>query len=374
MPKPAIAFPGIQILILVLAGCGGSNQGTACSSSAATTCNCGPCPVRSVSYVYATGLNGQVAAFPVDAATGALGTPSTSPGPSPSLGIAAINHTFLYASESEASGSIDAWTIDQNTGKLNFVAGSPFTLGAFALPAGMAVTTNIGPFLYVADVDKIDAFAAGSTGILSALPGSPFAAGINLYLAIDPRDRFLFSANDGPPASVLGFSIDPSTGALTPVPGASFPVTSNQTGPMQLSQIVVDVGGQFVYVALTFSNEVVAFSIASNGSLTPVPGSPFAAGTNPISMTTVKNFLYVSNDMGISGFGIDGSNGGLTPLAGSPFAIHAAPITTDPGGNYLYGSAAAGMLSFRIDPSTGALVQIGSTAPSQMATVLAYVE
>jgi 6-phosphogluconolactonase len=374
MPKPAVAIPFILILILVLAGCGSSSHSTLCPSSASATCTCGPCPVQSVSYVYASGLNGQVAAYPVDAATGALGTPSTTSGPSASFGIATINNTFLYASDSESSGSIDAWTIDQSTGELSSIAGSPFALGAFALPTGLAATDNVGPFLYVADVAKIDAFEAGTMGMLSAVPGSPFAAGINLYLALDPQDRFLFAANDGPPASVLGFSIDQSTGALTPVPGASFPITSNQTSPMQLGQVAVDASGKFVYVVLTFSNEVLAFSIASNGALTPVPGSPFAAGITPLSMTTTKNFVYVSNAAGISGFSIDGSSGVLTPLAGSPFAIHATPIITDTGASYLYGSSAAGMLSFRIDPSTGALTQIGSTTPFTKATVLAYVQ
>lgn len=149
MPKPASAVSFMLILTLALAGCGSSSHAALCPSSASATCTCGPCPVQSVSYVYATGLNGQVAAFPVDAATGALDTPSTTSGPSASLGIAAINNSFLYASESELSGSIDAWTIDQNTGKLSSVAGSPFTLGAFAQPAGLAAADNVGPFLYV---------------------------------------------------------------------------------------------------------------------------------------------------------------------------------------------------------------------------------
>lgn len=374
MLKPAVALPLILFLSLVLAGCGSSSHGVVCPSSAATTCNCGPCPVQSLSYVYATGLNGQVAAFPVDPTTGALGTPSTSAGPSASLGIAAINKTFLYASESDVNGPIDAWTIDQNTGKLSPVAGSPFTLEAFAMPTGLAGTSSVGPFLYVADVAKVDAFEVGSTGMLSLVPGSPFAAGINLYLAIDPSDHFLFAANDGPPASILGFSIDPGTGVLTPVPGGSFPVSSNQTSPMQLGQIVVDATGKFVYVPLTFSNEVGAFTIAADGALTAVPGSPFAAGTTPVSMATVKNFLYVSNALGISGFSIDGSNGTLTPLAGSPFPIHVGPLTTDSSGTYLYASSAANMLSYRIDPSTGTLTQIGSTTPVTKATVLAYVQ
>ena len=105
-----------------------------------------------------------------------------------------------------------------------------------------------------------------------------------------------------------------------------------------------------------------------------MPGSPFAAGTTPVSMTTAKNFLYVANALGISGYSINAGTGVLTPLAGSPFAIHATPITANSSGTYLYGSAVAGMLSFRIDPSTGALTQIGSTAPFTESTVLAYVQ
>lgn len=373
MRKAAVALSFV-ILLVVLTDCGSSSRGMVCPATASPNCTCGPCPVQSVSYVYASGVNGEVAAFPVDAETGALGSPSTTSGPSKSLGIAGINNTFVYASESESNGSIDGWTIDAATGKLTSVADSPFILGSFALPTALAATNKVGPFLYVADVAKIDAFQVGSTGMLSAVPSSPVAAGIDLYVALDPRDKFLFAANDGPPASVLGFSIDPSTGVLTPVPGASFPVTPNDTSPMQLGQIVVDTTGKFVYVPLVFSNEVVAFSITSSGALTPVSGSPFAAGITPLSMTVAKNFLYVSNAAGISGFSIDQSSGVLTPLAGSPFGIHAAPLTSDSSGNYLYGSALSGMLSFRIDASTGALTPIGSTAPFARATALTYAQ
>jgi hypothetical protein len=39
---------------------------------------------------------------------------------------------------------------------------------------------------------------------------------------------------------------------------------------------------QFAYVANEGSNNVSAYSIASNGALTPVPRSPFAAGSEPL--------------------------------------------------------------------------------------------
>jgi DNA-binding beta-propeller fold protein YncE len=80
--------------------------------------------------------------------------------------------------------------------------------------------------------------------------------------------------------------------------------------------------GQFAYVANFESNNVSAYSIdGSNGTLTPIPGSPFAAGSNPISVAVdpTGKFAYVANFVG-SAYSI-GSNGALTPIPGSPFAV-----------------------------------------------------
>jgi hypothetical protein len=41
-------------------------------------------------------------------------------------------------------------------------------------------------------------------------------------------------------------------------------------------------------VANFYSNNVSAYSIGSNGALTPVPGSPFGARVNPISVATTR--------------------------------------------------------------------------------------
>jgi 6-phosphogluconolactonase len=75
-----------------------------------------------------------------------------------------------------------------------------------------------------------------------------------------------------------------------------------------------------------------------------VPGSPFPAGNNPISLATVNNFLYVSNfkDGTISGYSINPINGALTALAGSPFAIHGGPLVASPLGGFLYTTGPGG--------------------------------
>jgi hypothetical protein len=47
--------------------------------------------------------------------------------------------------------------------------------------------------------------------------------------------------------------------------------------------VAVDPTGKFAYLANLLS-DVSAYSIGSNGALTPVPGSPFAAGAFPFSV------------------------------------------------------------------------------------------
>jgi 6-phosphogluconolactonase len=90
---------------------------------------------------------------------------------------------------------------------------------------------------------------------------------------------------------------------------------------------------QFVYVA-NFSGNVSAYSISSNvsshGALIPVPGSPFAAGNEPVSVAVdpTGKFAYVANDgnnVNVSAFSI-GANGALMlNVPGSPFAAGITP-------------------------------------------------
>jgi 6-phosphogluconolactonase len=366
------------LAVLALGGCG-TNGTKVCPLAGC----CGPasdaCAVPQ--YLYALGLNGQISAFPINGSTGAPGSPTSNSGPANSLGMAALNNQFLYASNPQlgllgTSGSIDAWSINLGTGALTTVQGSPFSLGPLSLGAGLAAN---GPakVLYVGDAGRIDALKAAANGALSTVIGSPFPAGTNLYLTVDPQNRFLFASDDTPPGNVLAFTIDPSTGALTTVAGSPFATIPGSVGNTQPGAIVVDSSGSFVFTALTATNQIAAFKItASSGALTPVLGSPFPSGTHPIALATANSFLYVSNaqDGTISGYTIDPTTGVLTSLAASPFAIYAGPLAVAPYGAYLYMTGPGGLLAFRIDPQSGALTQIGSPIPYAGATVLTFVQ
>ena len=87
---------------------------------------------------------------------------------------------------------------------------------------------------------------------------------------------------------------------------------------------------QFVYVANLADNTVSACSIDhKTGTLTPVPGSPFATGIGPVSVAVDPRaeFAYVANGDSntVSAYSIDRKTGALTPVAGSPFAPGGVP-------------------------------------------------
>jgi len=220
------------------------------------------------------------------------------------------------------------------------------------------------------------------------LPGSPYPAGVApsqmdfaangdtgvFYLYVsDPGD-----ANGG----VLAYSLD-MTGALTPVPGSPFPTLPNAQPSVvrygTFYQSSVGPGGSFLFVSLTALGKVAVFSIdTSTGILTPVPGSPFPAGNGPGALVEDDfNHLYVVNgvDHTVCAFNV-GSNGVLTAIA-SP-----VPAGTANGGmayypwNQLYvaDTASSAIVTFNLDPSTGALTAAGppfavSSPPLQLAYV-----
>jgi DNA-binding beta-propeller fold protein YncE len=101
----------------------------------------------------------------------------------------------------------------------------------------------------------------------------------------------------------------------------------------------------FAYVANSGSDNVSAYTInATTGALSEVAGSPFAAEIGPesISVHPSGKFAYVANfgsanvSGSVSAYTIDASTGTLSEIAGSPFAAGTLPvsITVDPSGRF----------------------------------------
>jgi len=179
--------------------------------------------------------------------------------------------------------------------------------------------------------------------------------------------RFVFAAEFST-GKVAGFNVNPTNGELTPTGQA--PVWAHW-GPVQ---VVSDKGGFRLYVANQGSQDLSVYFInRSNGYLTPVPGSPFAmggTGTN-VAIAPSGKFVYATTDSshggsdGVSGFEAQ-SDGSLTPVPGSPFYAETGPdsIVVDPSGRYVYVgheiSATDGynIDAFSIDGNTGSLTPV----------------
>jgi 6-phosphogluconolactonase len=157
-------------------------------------------------------------------------------------------------------------------------------------------------------------------------PGAPVVVDIGAHaITTDPAGKFVLLASSGS-STLFGnlsvFSLNATTGALTPVSNLPFP-----TGP-DPSSLTLAPSGQFVYTANTADSTISAFSLNSTtGALTQIAGSPFPSGgqgtingPTGIAADPSGRFVYVcnaSND--ISGFQINSQTGALTTIAGSPF-------------------------------------------------------
>jgi len=147
-------------------------------------------------------------------------------------------------------------------------------------PDIVTITANLlAPrFAYVATLDGIAIYIVDvTTGQLRH--NGYVATGGYPSVTVDPSGRFAYSINGS--NNISGYTIDASSGALTPLPGSPF---AAELGPFS---VTVDPSGRFAYVANANSNNISGYTIdASTGVLTPLPGSPFAAGSGPTSVIT----------------------------------------------------------------------------------------
>jgi DNA-binding beta-propeller fold protein YncE len=244
---------------------------------------------------------------------------------------------------------------------------------------GGCLPANAQSFAYVANLNSCDIWAYkidATTGALSPVPGSPFAAGLGPQsVAVHPSGKFVYVANSGsgfacdpfhtPGVSV--YTIDSTTGALRFVQELFAPNPNLATGPPFLAgsspnSVAVDPSGKFAYVANGGDGTVSAYIVDSTtGALSPVTGSPFATGFLPFSVTVDPSatFAYVANEQGVSAYTIDSTTGALSPASGSPFQawVTASLAAVDPSGKFAYvANFGDGTVSaYAINSTTGAL-------------------
>ncbi len=257
---------------------------------------------------------------------------------------------ILYAANAD-DNSISAYRILGN-GTLKPIVGSPFPAGKW--PVSVAVDF-LGRFLYTANMgdDTISAYRIRPNGSLTRL-GDSSTGSMPESLAIDPFGRFLYVTNlDGVGIPEHGGTVGHVSvyhiginGTLRPVPGSPFPAGFS---PLTVK---TDPLGRFVYVGNAGSQEeitetVSGYRVGGIGTLIPLPGSPFRDGESPQSLAVDPwgRFLYTAGeyDLGLLTYQI-ARNGNLTNLPGSSF--HAGTgyepwnaVAADPFGRFVYTSS-----------------------------------
>jgi hypothetical protein len=140
-----------------------------------------------------------------------------------------------------------------------------------------------------------------------------------------------------------------------------------------------------------FSDSISAYTVnAATGSLTLIPGSPFAAvlgtGYSNVTVDPTGKFIYWTVQgnpnstafTGISAFATNSATGALTAVAGSPYVSPSVlpwHLVVDPSGTFAYalcnilggpGQTLQGpIIGFAVNSATGALtpLSIGTSVP-----------
>jgi 6-phosphogluconolactonase (cycloisomerase 2 family) len=241
----------------------------------------------------------------------------------------------------------------------------------------MSGTPN-GHFLYVGpDTGGISGFSINqSTGVLTAIPGSPFTAGSSPSVGIaDPSSSFLYVPNNSAgevPLFIL--AIDPSTGALTQTGAQGLVGAGGIWLSFTTGTAAVEYSPTFAYATNSGSSSISELSIASGG-LT-VTGTLTDTNGPQASVATANGaFLYTGNSNGsISEYSV-GKTGSLKKITGSPIKGLTNPVALvfSPYYDWLYAldPAAALIDVYTANPKTGALTFLTSTGDANNAQAAA---
>jgi 6-phosphogluconolactonase len=299
-----------------------------------------------------------VSVYAISPSTGALSLVQTISGNSPISAAIDPTGSFLFAANVN-SNSVSAFTIDQNTGLLTPVAGSPFPTGLN--PQSVAI--EHGKFLYVPNGNSasVSAYTINvKTGALLPVPGSPFPTGA-VPVTAATKNSFLFVGNSAD-KTVSQYAIDKTTGALTQIVA---PFSTGSSGPFGLTASPTE---PLLYVADHDSDEVLVMGITRAGVLfnessmrSRGSALSIALASGDTKVTYSPKFAYEcnggSND--IWGYQVSGS-GSLETLSTSPFATGGSPhaVVSDLSGSFLFSVNAKGnnVSAFTISPQTGSLI------------------
>ena len=233
-----------------------------------------------------------------------------------------ITGGFLYASsnfvpvlgQTFAVAGIYGYSVDQNSGVLTQVSGSPWTLAEgesvsniAVSPSGTVVCVNVA---VGRGNNNVDCYPRASNGqidptiLFIALAGAVGSSDI----AISGDSRWIYSAGGAQNLIYYGSTSDPMVNKSASVPSVGFfPIS-----------VAADPSSKWVAVADQNSNDVIVYSISSNGAPTGGVSTPLSGVPSSIRFSLTGTYLFVSTNNGTEVFQFDTVTGALKMAPGSP--------------------------------------------------------
>jgi 6-phosphogluconolactonase len=202
--------------------------------------------------------------------------------------------------------------------------GSLTSAGSFPTGNGplYVAVDPVAPVLYVvlANDFAVAAYALGTDGSLTFVDSKPTAGFNPESVAIDPTGRFAYAGAVGGNSAISEYSLA-SNGALTSIGSVTFP---SQVGTQSLT---FDRTGHILYVAEIFANTLAAYGLNTDGTLTLVTSVVTGALPDFVVADPRREFVYTGNygDSTVSAYHMGRRTGTVTSIPGSPFASGGGP-------------------------------------------------
>jgi Lactonase, 7-bladed beta-propeller len=332
-----------------------------------------------------TSSSSEVAAFAKNGSTGALSTLAASPFPDKleggALAIDALGRFVFIINPS--TSNISMFQIDQTSGNLAEVAGSPFATGPTENPQMAPKSPNClateasGQFLYVgyrfgnfSGGGAVNEYLIDATNLqLIPLPGQPTtdipsspiaiatdAKGLHLYVGLGEN-----ASTGMQDAGTQVYSIDSVTGELSPVGSAGNALTNGKS-------MALDRKNRFFFDGWGSTQGVIDSALISPADGTAISGISsitLPANVFPSAMLAESsgNFLYVQENASAVAYSINQTSGALmqTSASAGVFSFLPGTAAADPLGPYLYSLQPDGIHGFLIDPATGSLSEVAGS-------------
>jgi 6-phosphogluconolactonase len=284
------------------------------------------------------------------------------------------NGRYLYTADTNILGTVSAYQIERNTGRLTLLNVKP-SGGAYAT---FVTVDHTGKYILVTNsIGSVAVLPINSDGRLRDPSSLVEYHGSGPYRSIIPRAHSVNLSPDNRFAIVLDtimdeillYRFDSNGGTITP----NDPPTLRTTRGAAFRELSFHPNGASCYV-IGESSTIATFGWdRARGVLTPVasvstlpPDYHRPSGAGDVQVHASGKFLYVSNrgHDSIAVFTIDPVNGTLKPIQYEPTqGQRPRSFCIDPTGRYLFvgNSLSGSVVEFQIDQQTGRLTR---TEPS----------